>query len=85
MTMGPPICCSVRSRDSSSTTWAPIPEAAQTANRMVEIVRKQGVKPHVMRLIEKQASVFQPGEGYREKGERRALCNNLDTTQIQEL
>jgi hypothetical protein len=58
-------------------------EAAQTARKMVEVFRKQGLKPHVMRLIEEQAAGYQPGETHLDPSTRRARSNNLDASQIQ--
>jgi hypothetical protein len=60
-------------------------EAAETAMKMVEVFGKQGLKPHVMSMIEEQAARYQPGEDYRDPATRRALSNHLDVSQIPEL
>jgi hypothetical protein len=60
-------------------------EAAETAIKMVEVFGKQGLKPHVMSMIEEQAARYQPGEDYRDPATRRALSNHLDVSQIPEL
>ncbi|HEX6070510.1 MAG TPA: hypothetical protein VFZ18_11820 [Longimicrobiaceae bacterium] len=60
-------------------------EAAQTALSMVEVFRKQALKPHVMRMIEEQAAAYQPGDSYLDPATRRALSNHLDPSQIQEM